>query len=411
MPFPTHQGTQVAVHSMTETLARAGRHTGHTAELWAYAHGAFDQPHTYELQRLWDIPRVRSERSGPSMGKVLLDLQLAARLRMHRPFIDTPVWAHHIEAAYAAMAAGLRNVTYVAHTTLADELPTYAPRALRALAAHVGARVERWLGEDSPHAHPTSRFVPRHTSRVAHVAAVSPALASTLEQRLGREVRYLPLPWPPPHENTPKRQPPAPHETRHRVRARLRILPANHVLLYAGNLDAYQAWRLLVPTLAHVRGLGLPAHLLVATESCAQPLLEQARQAGMGPWVHTAGLGSELQRSEAHHTCDVVVIPRDTPGGVPVKLLDALHRGSAVVATAAACAGLALDDAVAIAQPHPESLAHAACRLLQSAEHLGVMGHFAARYVRQHHNAEQFLTRAAPLLRDSVAPNRALLDF
>jgi glycosyltransferase involved in cell wall biosynthesis len=78
-------------------------------------------------------------------------------------------------------------------------------------------------------------------------------------------------------------------------------------------------------------------------------LATQATPAGLAScplarWVaRCVALASEADRRRAHAAADLVVVPRASSAGLPVKLLDALARGVPAVAAHKAAGGLLLD--------------------------------------------------------------------
>jgi glycosyltransferase involved in cell wall biosynthesis len=317
MAFPTHQGTQAVVRAMLDVLAA----TGVDAHLLAYGESEYAIEPRWTLHRIAARPRLGSFRSGPSLRKVALDLRLAGGLRRLagrlRPDV---VVAHHVEAAAAAVAAGVRPLVFFAHTALGPELPTYARPLLGGVLAGAGERLDGVL-----------------CRRAGAVAAISPALADLLAGQTGADVRYVAPPWPLPS--------PIAEGERAEARRALELAPGDEVVLYAGNLDRYQGWELLLPAIARLASRRPAVRLLVATGSAADPVRDAARAAGIGARLRVEPLGGEETRRRVHSAADVAVVPRRSPGGLPIKLLDALARGVPCVAASRAAAGLDLRGA------------------------------------------------------------------
>jgi glycosyltransferase involved in cell wall biosynthesis len=336
MPFPTPQGTQAIVGMMVRAL----RQQGHQAHLLTYAHGQPD-PHTamdVEPRRLPDWPRVRATRSGPSLGKLALDLRMVAALRAERARTGARLLvAHNVEAAWACAAAGVAPFVYFAHTSMREELPYYLPRSMHPLSRAAGDALDRGA-----------------CIRAASVFALTPALAMRLSPLHPRVERVLP-----PFE-MPAHAPPS------RTAARMQVgLPQGApIALYAGNLDAYQGIDLLLGALERA-----PAewYLLVATASAPAPLRALAATHGVAHRVVFAPLGTEHDRAVAHAAADVALVPRLASGGLPIKLLEALARGVPAVANQRALAGLPLADEAhmltVVDDDSPEALAHGMERL------------------------------------------------
>lgn len=365
MPFPTPQGTQAIVGMMVRAL----RHHGHPAELLTYAHGQADPIALVDLEprRLPDWPRVRATRSGPSLGKVVLDARMVAALRAERARVGADLLvAHNVEAAWACAAAGATPFVYFAHTSMRDELPYYLAPRLHALARAAGDALDRGA-----------------CLRAASVFALTPDLGTRLDPLHGRVERVLP-----PFER-PAAAPPSAVE----ARARLGLPRDASVALYAGNLDAYQGIELL---LAAVASAPTAWHLLVATASEPEPLRALARAHGLSDRVTFAPLATEHDRALVHAAADVALVPRLASGGLPIKLLEALARGVPVVANERALAGLPLSSRgpllTAVVDDSPEALAdgmellrarpRAGDRVSAGAEALASVGITASDFVR-----------------------------
>lgn len=331
MPFPTPQGTQAIVGMMVRAL----RQHGHRAELLTYAHGHMDPsaPADLEPRRLPDWPPVRATRSGPSLGKVALDLRMVAALRSERARAGADlVVAHNVEAAWACAAAGVTPFVYFAHTSMHDELPYYLAPRFHALASAAGDVLDRGA-----------------CVRAASVLALTPLLGARLSALHPRVDVVLP----------PFERPTSTPPSRSTARARLGLPVDTPVALYAGNLDAYQGIELLLRALEHAPSSW---RLLVATASAPEPLRALARTHGVHERVVFAPLSTEHDRAAAHAAADVALVPRLASGGLPIKLLEALARGVPVVANRRALAGLPLEDAgdmlSVVDDDSPQALAH-----------------------------------------------------
>jgi glycosyltransferase involved in cell wall biosynthesis len=323
LPFPSPQGTQAAIASMLRALCDAGEQP----RLLTYAHGAPDGAASeLPIRRADERFPYRSLRSGPSLHKLAADWALRTSLQREllewRPSL---VVAHHVEAAALSLLSGTVPRVFFAHTDLAAELPSYAASALGPLLQRCGSALDREL-------------VRRSTA----VAAVSPWLAERLRAYAPDGlVHYVPVPW--------TVAPPTTLEERTRARAELAIGTGEVVLGYAGNLDAYQGWPVLIELLCRLRGRGHSARLLVATASEHARLLREATAAGVASQLSVLPLRTEGHRRRVHAALDLAIVPRRARGGVSIKLLDALSRGVPCVASRTASAGLPLCGAAEVA--------------------------------------------------------------
>ena len=322
MPYPTSQGTQAAIGLMLDALARAGRRTA----LLTYPSGSGREDRFEHLVRRGMV-RPRSLRSGPSLEKLAADVELAIALRGYARGADVVI-AHHVEAASIAHALGLPRWVFVAHTTLGPELPTYLPRALAPIASKAGRTLDRWLASVAP-----------------ALAAISPHVATSLLEVADREAVVLPVPMDPITATV----------SRTEARAALGVAQGDEVVLYAGNLDAYQGLPVLVDALTELRASRPRARILVASQSDTRELRGYLERRGHRAYF--APLGAEVDRARAHAAADVAVVTRGTSGGFPIKLLDAVARDVPVVAMRRAMSGSELagvcvcdDDAVSLAR-------------------------------------------------------------
>lgn len=370
LPFPTYQGTQAAVAAMLQ----ASVNTGQPTHVLTYTRAAYELDAAYVVHRIPDFPNVRSLRSGPSWGKIGLDVRCVVEIRrLARQLRPNVIIAHHIGAALATLAAGAAPVYYVAHTSLARELPVYFPWLPQRLVGGFAKQVETNV-----------------CSRAAGVAAVAPSLA----QLLGGRARYLPVPW-----ALPTALPPPQLE----ARAALGLAPQARFCLYAGNLDRYQGWEHLFEALSLLRREDRKTRLLLATESDPTPALELARRVGVADALDIRGLDGERTRQLAHAASDVAWIPRRTEGGLPIKMLDAFARELPVVAMERATAALPLRNAcLTVPDDDPWALAAGAKRLLEDNHAADALRRRARQYLTTHHSAQTYEHSMRALLREAA---------
>lgn len=376
MPFPTVQGTQACIRAMLDVLAGVGR----DVHLVTYARSGYAIAPSYRIHRTADFPADRSLRSGPSMRKIALDVQLARAVRRVATEIAlTVVVAHHVEAATACIAAGVAPLVYFAHTALAPELPTYMPRLpARALEA-AGRGLERMI------------------ARRAHaIAAISPALAARMQDDLGASATFVPTPWPVPVALG--------SADRELARQALGVPRDADVLLYAGNLDAYQGWEAVLDALALVVPHRPRARLAIATTSDTRVVREAAGRRGLDGRVFHLALDDERDRRAAHAVADVAVVPRRVAGGLPIKLLDAMARGVPAVTTSRAAAGLDLAAAALVVRDDDADALAAAVRLVLSTPSAREqLGEHARAYVLRAHSPERFVEALDVVARTAIA--------
>jgi glycosyltransferase involved in cell wall biosynthesis len=372
LPFPSHQGTQAALFSMLSCSVAAER----DAHLLTYASAPSPtrREPAFALHEASKWPRLAQlspTRSGPSLGKLVLDVSLGGTLRkLERQLRPRAIVAHHVEAAALALTLTRTPVVFFAHTDLAAELPTYGSVHTAAVAARCGARLDAWLA-----------------ARADAVAVISPSLRERFAERIGaaHAVQYVPTPWP--------TQMPGTADERARARQQLQLARDAEVLLYAGNLDRYQGIDTLLAAVAKLAARRPRLALLVATESTSSALRAQAHAAGLAARIRIAPLAGEAARRAVHAAADLAVVPRLAPGGLPIKLLDALSRALPCVAVPRASAGLALQGAVelAVRDDDAEALALAIAHVLSWPARRSELAASGPRYVASQHAPTQFL--------------------
>ncbi len=385
MPFPTRQGTQAVVRAMLDSLAATGR----DAHLLTYGSGEREIEAAFTLHRLPSLPGAASFRSGPSAQKLAQDVALVPAIaRLVRRLRPRVVVAHHVEAALACLAARARPLVFFAHTALGPELPTYVPasfgfRAERALRSALLAKPVALLGHAVGAA--GARLDVMLCNRASAAAAVSPLLARELAGASGVDIAYVPPPWPVPA--------PCTDDERARGRVELGVPAEAEVLVYAGNLDAYQGWEDVLHAFARIRATRADAWLVVASASSTELLVREAIQAGVANRLRVTALPSdEPGRRRLYAAADVAVVPRRAAGGLPIKLLDALARGVPTIATARATAGIELPAAALIAtDDDPDAIANGVLLALRATGSARDMGARGRAYVAQAHAPARFV--------------------
>jgi len=356
-PYPDLRGSQVLVQQLADGI----RGRGHVVHLVTY--GA-----------------VAGTRPGPHAARIARDLVLVARLwrTVQREAIDL-IHAHNYEAAIASLMVGRvtnRPVVYHGHNALAEELPLYfrarlarrlAHRLGRLLDAHVPRRadfciaVTEELGEIlrrrgvaasdltciAPAAAP--RDAAAHRPRVGQeaVGVAMAAAANDPGERGGSRAAGWLLAPPSCGDQLPAR---VPRAAPRRSSLRLPLsLPGSFASLtmatptdssdglvcYAGNLDGYQNLGFLLRSFARVRAR-VPAARLVLVTHAAPGALRRA----VGPGVEIVRAKSYDEVRARLDAADVAVSPRAERSGFPMKLLNYMAAGKAIVASTGSAKGL-----------------------------------------------------------------------
>lgn len=361
-PFPCLRGSQVLVQHLADGL----RERGHHVALMTYGPD-------------------RGRRPGPRPERIALDVALMVRLwRLVRRERIEVIHAHNYEAAIAGIVVGRltgRPLVYHGHSAMADELPTYVTgRRARRFMAALGRLLD---GQ-----------VPR---RADFCIAVTEELGHRL---LGEGVTAGTLACIAPAT--------APSE--------LGGAPPNvagsggGMVCYAGNLDGYQNLDFLLRSFAAVRADEPRARLVLLTHADARAQAERLTLQGLGAGVEIVQ-ASSYDEVRAHLAeADVAVSPRAERSGFPMKLLNYMAVGKAIVACAGSAKGL--EDGVTgrvVPDDAPDAFAAAIRALLRDPAERARLGAAARRAVESPAAWEQVLDRLESIYRQVLAGRRSVL--
>jgi len=340
-PATAPRGSQVLVRQLALGLAERG----HEVRLVTYGSRRMGPP-------------------GPRVGRLLGDLRLTVRLwrLVAREPIDV-IHAHNYEAAIAGLVVArstARPLVYHGHSALAEELPLYfTSRRVRRLAAQLGRLLDAQ--------------VPR---RADFCIAVTDELGALL-RRGGVTPAGLACIGP---TGTPNDVGPPP-----------RAGGDGGLVCYAGNLDGYQNLGFLLRAFARVRVRVPGARLVLVTHAdgrAAARLVAHAR-------------GVEVIRAESYDevrarlaAAAIAVSPRAERSGFPMKLLNYMAAGKAIVASAGSAKGL--EDGVTgrvVPDGDEVAFADAIVALLGDAAERGRLGLAARRTVESREAWDAVLDR------------------
>jgi protein involved in polysaccharide export with SLBB domain/glycosyltransferase involved in cell wall biosynthesis len=376
-PFPSLRGSQVLVREVSECLA----HAGHAVHVVTYP----------TAQHLAPVERIAIHRAPKLPGlwtarpfgwqKIILDLLLAWRLWqvVRRERLEL-MHAHNVEAALIACLVRLLTgvpVVYHAHNALADELPCYfASAAMRWLAGRAGAALDRWLARAAD-----------------HTIALSDRLAAYLAARgaAGRITRIAPAAtrFGNGDGSAPRRE-----------RAPL--------IMYGGNLDPYQDLDCLLHGFARLRAVEPQARLVLVTHSATHAQTDaRAMFLAQQPGVSVQVVNSFGAAMRALSAADVLVCPRASWSGFPIKVLNYMALGKPIVHARASAhavedrvSGLLFDDGDAGA------LAKALLRLVRQPALAAQLGRQARTVARECYGVSGVLTRLSAVYASLVDRDR-----
>lgn len=317
-PFPTAQGSQVLIRQLSEALLRQG----HTVHLVTYHLGETGVPLSPDLRihRISHIPGYRKIGSGPAWGKLLLDPLLLLRLIevVRREAIEV-IHAHNYEALLVGWLVGRltgRPVIYHSHNIMAAELPTYFSRGW-------SRRLAGWL------AFLLDSQLPRRAD--ACIALSSEAVPFFRDHGVPEErIRLIP-----PGIDFEQADETDPAAVRHQYE-----LPFGPLAIYAGNLDQYQHVEQLLRSFGRVRAVVPQARLIIASHSPAAQYQTLLGQVGETPGVSFVHCHNFAEMQALLTAADVAICPRIACFGFPIKLLNYMAAGKAVVVAQGSAKGV-----------------------------------------------------------------------
>lgn len=309
-PFPANRGTPIRIQQMGEALDRIG----FDVHVVTYHLGEDRPTPGLTIHRIRSLVPYQEFNAGPNYRKLLaLDPALAVKLGQvvlaHKIRV---VHAHHFEGALCALAVkrliGGIQVVYDAHTSLADELLDYAypffmPKWVKKVAASIlDSAIPRWSDHVVAVSDSLKEFIVRSGVGASKVSVIPMAV------NLGD----------------------FPVLDRHASRERLGLRDAPTVL-YTGNLAPFQGVDHLLKSMRIVRSRREDVRLVIVGRPTPESR-ELAAELGIAADVHFAGEKSFDQVRDYLAAADVVVLPRERCPGFPLKLLNYMAAGRAIVA-------------------------------------------------------------------------------
>lgn len=360
--FPSLRGSQVLIRELAEHLAE----TGHQMHVVTYPHAEHLVPvERIAIHRVKSLPGLRLTRPR-GWQKIVLDLMMVVLLLRvaRRERIDI-VHAHNAEAALIAFLVRLMTgvpVVYHAHNALAEELPWY----FRSRVAKGAARLAGGL---------LDRFI-----------AVRADICVALSNRLGA---YLSM---------------------RGAAGRVTIIPpgfggalgrcresgskgSGPIIMYSGNLDPYQNLACLTEGFDRVCAAEPRARLVLVTQESADRRAVRVRAAlARRPGITVRTVSTFAQVCRELDRADVVVCPRASWSGYPMKVLHYMASGRGIVQSRGSAH--TLEDgasALVFADDDPIALARAVLRLAREPALAAKLGRGAQVALRREHSWPRLL--------------------
>ena len=306
-PFPYTRGTPIRIQRLSETLSAFG----HNVHIFTYPIGRGSLSEDIHVTRVTNFLGYKKYDSGPSLQKPLLDMLMVLRLAhfLAQTHVDI-LYAHHFEGALVALTArGNRAIpiVYDAHTTLSGELDSYHSIFKSRAVASVGS----WL--DS--------FVPRMSN---HIISVSDEIAEILYRQGIPQDSVTVIP-----NGTECEELAQGNAARTRERFQLEDRPT---IIYTGNFALFQGIHYLIEAMPDVLAAHPDAQLVLAGSGDTRPYLESIATLNIQHAIHFIYEPTFVEVTDLLAMGDVAVSPRIVCPGIPLKIVNYMAAGKAIVA-------------------------------------------------------------------------------
>ena len=362
-PFPTSQGSQVLIKSVSEALSRIG----HDVRIISYHNGephiGFDLP----IHRIPNVPTYRNLRAGPALQKPLLDLMLAIRLYqvVLRYGIDI-IHAHNYEALIAGlMVRRLKGtpVLFHSHSALTKELHLFfSSRVVKAITKTTAGAIDAWIPVEAD-----------------GCLALSPEdVAFYISKGVHSErIHMVPPPYFEEEFKTTSHPEPGTPDT----------VKQSPTVIYTGNLDPYQDLELLFFAFNEVLKTITDAKLIILSHCKPEPYRSLAERLGFSEhcsFIPENGFQTTLAWLARSH---VAVCTRTSTSGFPIKLLNYMGTGCPIVTSQGSAKGIKhLHDGYIVRNPDPLEMGRAIVTLIKDRRLARRLGSNARRTVQERYH-------------------------
>jgi glycosyltransferase involved in cell wall biosynthesis len=303
-PFPYPRGTPIRILRMAESLTARGHHV----EVITYHLGQRVVDLPFEVHRIPRVPTYRRLGPGPSYQKLLLiDPLLTLRvLAVARSRKFDVIHAHHYEGLLAALPAARRlriPLVFDVHTLLSTELPHYALGLPKAMLGVLGDALDRVL-----------------PSRADHIVAVTRAIRNRLMHEIGIPADKVTTVY-------------TGAETEHFDAAVADPTIAARTLIYTGTLEEYQRIDLMLMAFRRVLDRQPDVRLKIVSEASLAPYDALVRELALQDHIDLVH-ADYFELPRVLHSATIALSPRVVCDGLPVKMLNYMATGRAIVAFA-----------------------------------------------------------------------------
>jgi len=316
-PFTQPRGTPIRVFRMAEGLARRG----HEVHVITYHVGDDPGDVPFRIHRTPELSTYRRLAPGPTYQKLfVLDVLLAVKLRhVLREYDIELIHAHHYEGFLTALIAnrgiGLPLI-FDSHAFLETELPFYGLGLAKGIKRRIGMKLDRSVPGLATHVIATSAAMRERLLADRRIAPENVTVVAGGVD-IGRFAESA------------------------GTRSEVGRADDPHVLIYAGNLAAFQGVDLMLKAFAIICEHRQDVRLKLVTNSSTAKHEQLARGLGIHDRIDFVDVAFE--QLPAHlRSATVAVNPRVQLDGYPQKLLNYMAAALPIVSFAGS--GALLDD-------------------------------------------------------------------
>jgi glycosyltransferase involved in cell wall biosynthesis len=354
-PFPYPRGTPIRILRMAEGLAARG----HEVHVITYHLGQNIEDLPFQIHRISNIPTYHKLSPGPTYQKIaVLDTLLSIKLFevIHRAGFDV-IHAHHYEGLLSSLPIARIDripVVFDVHTLLESELPHYSLGLSAPALQRIGKFFDRLLPHRADHIVSVTNLI--RTRLIEDVGILAKDVTTIYT---GIEADHFSLPTPPPTAATAQ------------------------TLIYTGNLAAYQGIDLMLRAFRKILDQRPDVKLKIITSSSIEPYSKM---------ITEMRLQNNLVIEDADyfdipghlHSASIALHPRVHCDGLPVKLLNYMATGRAIVSFEGSAEVLEHErTGLVVANNDVDGFANAVLRLFDDPQFAEMLGENAKSQVQE----------------------------
>lgn len=354
-PFPYPRGTPIRILRMAEGLAARG----HEVHVFTYHLEQHIEDLPFTIHRIFNIPTYKKFSPGPTYQKIsvldpLLAIKIARTLR-HEKF--DIIHAHHYEGLLTSLfAAQLYKIPLVfdVHTLLSSELPHYPMFLPKQILQRIGNLLDRWLPKQANHIVAVTNLI---RERLIHEVGIEAQNVTTIYG--GIEADHFTHPTQPPPDST------------------------SQTLIYTGNLAPYQGIDLMLYAFRKIVDQKPNTRLKIVTNSSIEPYASLIDELELQNNI-IIEKADYFQLPTILHSASIALNPRVQCDGLPLKLLNYMAAGRAIVSFAGSAGTLEHGQTgLVVANNNIDSFASAVLQLLENSQLANSLGQNAQAHIQE----------------------------